>query len=118
MLKWIEATGRSEDAAVQNALAQLGLDRDSVSVEVLERAKSGFLGFGSAPAKVKVTYEVPDEEARPPAGACTAEAAGPRARPEGGPGSRPGAGTGEGRPRSGPGCPRCRGSTGPRRPER
>ena len=31
MLKWIEATGRSEDAAVQNALAQLGLDRDSVS---------------------------------------------------------------------------------------
>ena len=24
MLKWIEATGRSEDAAVQNALAQLG----------------------------------------------------------------------------------------------
>lgn len=61
MLKWIEATGRSEDAAVQNALAQLGLDRDSVSVEVLERAKSGFLGFGSSPAKVKVTYEVPDE---------------------------------------------------------
>ena len=64
MLKWIEATGRSEDAAVQNALAQLGLDRDSVSVEVLERAKSGFLGFGSAPAKVKVTYEVPDELAK------------------------------------------------------
>ena len=54
MLKWIEATGRSEDAAVQNALAQLGLDRDSVSVEVLERAKSGFLGFGSA--KVRSRY--------------------------------------------------------------
>ena len=62
MLKWIEATGRTEDAAVQNALAELGLDRDSVSVEVLERARSGFLGFGSSPAKVKVTYEVPDEE--------------------------------------------------------
>lgn len=61
MLKWIEATGRSEEAAVQNALEQLGLDRDSVSVEVLERAKSGFLGIGSSPAKVKVTYEVPDE---------------------------------------------------------
>ena len=62
MLKWIEATGRTEDAAVQNALAELGLDRDSVSVEVLERARSGCLGFGSSPAKVKVTYEVPDEE--------------------------------------------------------
>ncbi len=61
MVKWIEATGRTEDAAVQNALAELGLDRDSVSVEVLERARSGFLGFGSSPAKVKVTYEVPDE---------------------------------------------------------
>ncbi len=61
MLKWIEATGRTEDAAIQNALAQLGLDRDSVSVEVLERARSGFLGIGSSPAKVKVTYEVPDE---------------------------------------------------------
>lgn len=66
MLKWIEATGRTEDAAVQSALAQLGLDRDSVSVEVLDRAKSGFLGFGSSPAKVKVTYEVPDEEAPQP----------------------------------------------------
>ena len=62
MLKWIEATGRSEEAAIQNALAQLGLDRDSVSVEVLERARNGFLGFGSSPAKVKVTYEAPDAE--------------------------------------------------------
>ena len=44
MLKWIEATGRSEEAAIQNALAQLGLDRDSVSVEVLERARNGFFG--------------------------------------------------------------------------
>ncbi len=61
MLKWIEATGKTEEAAVQSALVQLGLDRDSVSVEVLERAKSGFLGFGSTPARVKVTYEAPDE---------------------------------------------------------
>ena len=60
MLKWIEATGRSEDAAIQNALAQLGLDRDSVSVQVLQQAKAGFLGFGAQPAKVQVTYEAPD----------------------------------------------------------
>lgn len=66
MLKWIETTGRNEDAAIQAALAQLGLDRDSVSVEILERAKSGFLGFGSSPAKVKVTYEVPDEPKEEP----------------------------------------------------
>ena len=65
MLKWIEATGKNEDAAIQNALEQLGLDRDSVSVEVLERAKSGFFGLGGNPATVKVTYEAPDEA--PPA---------------------------------------------------
>jgi len=41
-------------------LTQLGLDRDSVSVLVLQQAKAGFLGFGAQPAKVQVTYEVPD----------------------------------------------------------
>ncbi|MDY4172795.1 MAG: Jag N-terminal domain-containing protein, partial [Evtepia sp.] len=81
MLKWIEATGRSEDAAIQNALAQLGLDRDSVSVEVLERARSGFLGFGSSPAKVKVTYEVPDEPAAPPAEELFAAPPAPQPKP-------------------------------------
>ena len=67
MLKWIESTGKSEDAAIEAALRQLGLDRDEVSVEVLERAKTGFLGIGSCPAKVKVTYEAPDEEVSAPA---------------------------------------------------
>ena len=60
MIKTLETTGRTEEAAVQNALEQLGLDRDSVSVEILERAKKGFLGIGGTLAKVKVTYEVPD----------------------------------------------------------
>ena len=66
MLKWIEATGKSEEAAIEAALRQLGMDRDEVSVELLERAKTGFLGIGSCPAKVKVTYEVPDEAPVPP----------------------------------------------------
>ena len=61
MTKWIETTGRSEEDAIAAALIQLGLDRDDVSVEVIERAKSGFLGFGSNPARVRVSYEVPDE---------------------------------------------------------
>ena len=62
MLKWIESTGKSEEAAVEAALQKLGMDRDEVSVEILERAKSGFLGIASCPAKLKVTYEAPDEE--------------------------------------------------------
>ncbi len=60
MLKWIETTGRSEEDAISAALFQLGLDRDDVSVEVVERAKSGFLGFGSNPAKVRVSYNEVD----------------------------------------------------------
>ena len=61
MEKYIEVTGKNEDAAIEKGLAQLGLSRDDVSVEVLERAKTGFLGIGSSPAKVKLTYQAPDE---------------------------------------------------------
>ena len=65
MDKFITATGKTIDLAIANALEQLGMDRDSVSVEVLDNPKSGFLGFGAQPAKVKVTYEVPDVEEAP-----------------------------------------------------
>ncbi len=57
MIKFIDVTGKTEDEAIQSALAQLGMDRDDVSVEILERAKSGFLGIGSAPARVRVSYD-------------------------------------------------------------
>ena len=60
MEKTIVATGKTIDLAIESALTQLGLDRDSVSVQVLQQAKNGFLGFGAQPAKVQVTYEVPD----------------------------------------------------------
>ena len=61
MLKWIETTGKTERAAINAALEQLGLEDDNVSIEVITRAKTGFLGIGSCPAKIRVTYEVPDE---------------------------------------------------------
>ena len=67
MLKYIEVTGKNEDEAIAKGLAQLGLDRDDVSVEILERGETGFLGIGSVPAKVKLTYEVPDEQPPEPA---------------------------------------------------
>jgi len=65
MEKFITATGKTIDLAIEAALQQLNMDRDSVSVEVLENPKTGFLGIGASPAKVKVTYEVPDEEVKP-----------------------------------------------------
>ena len=60
MLKTIEATGKTIDLAIQAGLEELQMDRDSVSVEVLEQPRSGFFGIGGSPAKVSLTYEVPD----------------------------------------------------------
>ena len=60
MEKTLIATGKTIDLAVESALAQLGLERDDVSVQVLAQAKPGFLGLGASPAKVEVTYEAPD----------------------------------------------------------
>lgn len=67
MREFIDVTGKTEDEAISKALAQLGLDRDDVSVEILERAKSGFLGLGSCPAKVRVSYGPEEEEPAAPA---------------------------------------------------
>lgn len=58
MTKFIETTGKTEELAIAAALKQLGMDRDDVSVEIITRAKTGFLGIGSCPAKVRVSYEV------------------------------------------------------------
>ena len=48
MEKTLIASGNTIDEAIDSALAQLGLDRDNVSVQVLQQAK------------VQVTYEAPD----------------------------------------------------------
>ena len=64
MEKFITATGKTIDLAIAAALEQLRMDRDSVSVEVLDNPKSGFLGIGAQPARVKVTYEAPSPSPR------------------------------------------------------
>jgi len=56
----IEVTGKTEEEAIASALRQLNLQRDEVSIEIVERAKSGFLRIGASPAVVKVIYNVPD----------------------------------------------------------
>ena len=50
MIKFIDVTGKTEDEAIQSALAQLKMDRDDVSVEILERAKSARKPDSSASA--------------------------------------------------------------------
>lgn len=80
MLKTLEKSGKTEEAAIAAALEELGLDRDDVSVEIVERAKSGFLGIGSSPAVIRVQYEAPDAEAEQEA--APVETPAPAAEPE------------------------------------
>ncbi len=91
-MSYIDVTGKTEEVAVQKALQQLGLERDDVSVEILERAKSGFLGLGGNPARIRVTYgdaepaEAAEETSAPApkaaAPAPKAAAPAPKAEPE------------------------------------
>lgn len=80
MVKKLEKSGKTEEAAIAAALEELGLDRDDVSVEIVERAKSGFLGIGASPAVIRVQYEAPDEEAAQEAAPTETQA--PAAEPE------------------------------------
>jgi len=57
MIKTIEISGKTEEEAIEIALEQLNLTRDDVSVEIVERAKTGFLGIKNTPAIVKIQYE-------------------------------------------------------------
>ena len=56
----IQVSAKTEEEAIASALEQLGKELDEVSIEVVERAKSGFLGIGSTNAVVKVSYEKPE----------------------------------------------------------
>lgn len=66
----IETTGKTIEDAVRSGLVRLGRMKDEVDIEVLEEPKSGFFGFGSKPAKVRITEKegvptVPTLESQP-----------------------------------------------------
>lgn len=61
MLITKEFSGKTVEDATAKALAALDMERDDVSVEIVERGKSGFLGIGAVDAVVRVTYEGEDE---------------------------------------------------------
>ncbi len=57
------ATGKSVEEALENAKKALGIDTiDGFCFEILEKGKSGFLGIGSVPAKVRLYEEGEDED--------------------------------------------------------
>lgn len=51
----IEATGKTIEDAIRSGLVRLGKIKEEVNIEVLAEPKSGFLGFGSKPAVVRLT---------------------------------------------------------------
>ena len=82
MEKTLITTGKTIDLAIEAALTQLGMERDSVSVTVLQQAKPGFLGIGAQPAKIQVTYEAPDlAPAAPKSALGSASRSKPKAAP-------------------------------------
>ncbi|OGO52793.1 MAG: hypothetical protein A2148_05215 [Chloroflexi bacterium RBG_16_68_14] len=61
----VEATGKSVDEAIENGLAELGLERHEVTVEVLSEGRAGLFGIGGEPARVRlapVSFEAPEGE--------------------------------------------------------
>ncbi|MBQ9510615.1 MAG: protein jag [Clostridia bacterium] len=63
MKKEVTVQAKTVEEAVAEGAVQLGTDKSGVIYEVIEEAKKGFLGMGSAPAKVKVTYVMKPLEA-------------------------------------------------------
>ncbi len=61
MVEGVEAEGRTVSEATAKALAELGLGRDEVHVEVLTEGRARLLGFRGEPARVRVTPLQPAE---------------------------------------------------------
>ena len=86
----IEASAPTIDQAIGQALAQLGAEQDDVTIEVLSTPRSGVLGLGARPARVRVTRRAPSEARSgvmspppaPPLRATPPEMRRPEARPE------------------------------------
>lgn len=57
-MKCIEMTGKTTDDAIKNALKELKLTEDKVTIEVLDEGSKGFLNIiGVKPARVRVTIK-------------------------------------------------------------
>ena len=66
MLTSLDFSGKTAEDAIAKACQELSLTRDDLSVEIVQRGKSGFLGIGAVDAVVRVSFEAPDEPAPEP----------------------------------------------------
>lgn len=56
MKQEIIVTGATVQLALKEAAEKLGVSEDKLNYEVIENEKAGFLGIGSTPAKLKITF--------------------------------------------------------------
>ncbi|NLE43857.1 MAG: hypothetical protein GX620_03965 [Chloroflexi bacterium] len=64
-VRTVESSGPDVEAAVSAGLAELGVDRDSVEVEVLDEGARGVFGLGARDAKVRLTRLPAVDDSRP-----------------------------------------------------
>jgi len=57
----LEVSGQDVEEAIAKGLVQLGLSRDEVLIEVLNRGRRGVLGLGAEPAQVRILYPAEEE---------------------------------------------------------
>ena len=58
----VEATGKTVEEAIENGLAELGVERHEVTVEVVSEGRAGLFGIGGEAARVRlvrVSFETP-----------------------------------------------------------
>jgi spoIIIJ-associated protein len=64
-MEWVEAQGKTVEAAVQAAVTELGLEsQDQAEIEVLQEPKRGMLGIGGQDAIVKVARKPAEKRRR------------------------------------------------------
>jgi spoIIIJ-associated protein len=69
----VEISGGSVEEAIEKGLAQLGLEREAVEIQVLSEGRRGILGFGAEEARVLLIPVEPQPEAPPPSVAQVAQ---------------------------------------------
>jgi len=52
-MDFVEAEGDTIDAAIENALKLLGVERDKITVDIISEGRKGILGFGAQKAKIR-----------------------------------------------------------------
>ena len=58
-MDFVETEGDTIDAAIENALKLLGVDREKVTVEIVSEGRKGILGFGAQKAKIRAELRQP-----------------------------------------------------------